>query len=157
MEWNPPYHGVRLKKELDTVSDIINNYQGDVTEEDKVENLRTQGEVEYTSDAPYLITEEEVFSENTNPDDVETLTYYRKDKVLADSFDEIIYDARNVIIGKIDFSLMEGDEEVIYFRNPQTKRDYEVILKNASYEQEVLGADDEQYRNAVKFFDLGDV
>lgn len=124
---------------------------------DENENLRTQGETEYTSDEPYIVEEDEVFTEETNPDDVATLSYYQDDDVLADSYDEIVSE-RSEILGNHILDVLRNSKsgEVVYVRNPITKRDYEVIVVDASYEIDVLGADEEQYKNAVKFFKLGD-
>lgn len=139
--------------------ELVNNYisdedvEEDTDDEEDIENIRTQGEVEYTSDEPYLVDANDVLLADTNPDDVDTLSYYREDDVLVDSFDEIVLE-REVIVGNIELNLIKGP--VVYVRNPQTKRDYEIIIEQGSYEKEVLGADDEQYKNAVKFFKLGD-
>ena len=151
--------------ELDTkrYHNTVENYvskEEDQNESDEtdVENLRTQGETEYTSNEPYLVTEDDVFSSETDADDVVQLSYYEADDVLVDSFDEIIHE-REAIVGSVfkdNFGYGSNDPSVVYVRSPRTGRDYEITLEKGSYEMEVLGADEEQYQNAVKFFKLGD-
>lgn len=156
--------------ELDTTKyhNTVENYISKEEDQDEpeetdveateVENLRTQGETEYTSAEPYLVTEDEVFSPENDPDDVVQLSYYEGDDVLVDSFDEIIHE-RSEIVGTVfkdNFGYGSSDPSVVYVRSPKTGRDYEISLERGSYEIEVLGADDEQYKNAVKFFRLGD-
>lgn len=139
------------KQYHNTVENYISKEEDD--EDEDPENLRTQGEVEYTSTEPYIVPEDEVFIDGNDPGDIETLVYYKKDGVLTDSFDEIV-ESKQEIIGDIALKLVQ--DNTVYIRNPITKRDYEIALVENSYEQEVLGADEEQYQNAVKFFKLGD-
>ena len=124
----------------------------------ELENLRTQGETEYTSDEPYLVTEDDVFSSETDADDVVQLSYYEADDVLVDSYNEIIHQRAEIVgtVFKDNFGYGSNDPSVVYVRSPRTGRDYEITLERGSYEMEVLGADEEQYQNAVKFFKLGD-
>lgn len=148
LKWEPNPLTDNLMDHL--IKDYVSNDIEDDEDEDP-ENLRTQGEIEYTSTEPYIIPEDEVFIDGNDPEDIETLMYYKKDEVLTDSFDEIV-DSQRDIIGDIALRLVQDD--TIYVRNPITKRDYEIVLINDAYEQEILGADDEQYKNAVKFFNL---
>ena len=150
--------GISMASYHARVQDYISKeVEKDTDDEPDIENIRTQGEVEYTSDEPYLVSEDAVFTSETSSDDVETLTYYKDDHVLADSYDDVVIE-KSLVIGTLDkdvLSTMPGGKTV-YVRNPRTKRDYEVIVLDESYEVEVLGADEEQYKNAVKFFKLGD-
>lgn len=147
-----------LDKQKSYIKDYISNEEQDEEDENEdVENLQTQGETEYTSDEPYIVEESDVFTEQTNPDDVETLSFYQTDDVLVDSFDEIIMERSKILGDDVIERLRSGHGgDVVYVRNPITKRDYEVIIESGSYEIDVLGADEEQYQNAVKFFKLSD-
>lgn len=123
-------------------------------EDEDIENLRTQGEVEYTSEEPYLVKEEDVFSLETDVNDIIQLTYYETDDVLVDSLGEIL-EERSVVVCeefKKNFGYGSNDPNVVYVRNPKTKRDYEIVRDPGAYEQEVLGASNEQAINAVKYF-----
>lgn len=131
----------------------ITEYSGKDLDDEDIENLRTQGEVEYTSEEPYLVEEDDVFTVEADPSSVETLTYYKADNVLADSFDEIVTE-RETIVGDLDIGSI--NEDVIYIRSPRTKRDYEIIISQGSFERDILGADEDQYLNAVKYFNLGE-
>lgn len=140
----------------DLYKSATKNYISEEEEDDDdedIENVRTQGEVEYTSEEPYLVEEDDVFTVEADPSSVETLTYYKADNVLADSFDEIVTE-RETIVGDLDIGNI--NEDVIYIRSPRTKRDYEIIISQGSFERDILGADEEQYLNAVKYFNLGE-
>ena len=126
-------------------------------EDEDIENLRTQGDVEYTSEEPYLVTENDVFSD-FGVDDIVQLTYYETDDVLVDSVGEIL-EERSVVVCeefKKNFGYGSNDPNVVYVRNPKTKRDYEIVRDPGAYEQEVLDASDEQAINAVKSFKFGE-
>lgn len=153
--WNDAYINEMAKKiSQDYISDDI---EEDTDDEEEVKSIRAQGDVEYTSDEPYLVSDEEVFNSETNPCDIDELTYYQDDKVLADAFDEIV-ENKELVCGSIYPSILDGAAPgtVLYIRNPITKRDYSIIIVDDAYEKVVLGADDDQYLNAVKYFNLGD-
>lgn len=142
---------------LDDYHKKLKDYFANEEDED-IENLRTQGEVEYTSEEPYLVKEEDVFSLEADVNDIIQLTYYETDDVLVDSLGEIL-EERSVVVCeefKKNFGYGSNDPNVVYVRNPKTKRDYEIVRDPGAYEQEVLGASDEQAINAVKYFKLGD-
>lgn len=122
--------------------------------------LESYGEEEtrtYSPDHPYLVREEDVFKTGMNPNDIEQLTYFMKDDVLIDQFGEIVVN-RSTVVGTefVDnFGYGSNDNTVVYVHNPKTNRDYEITLELGSYEMEVLEADEDQYMNAKKYFNLG--
>lgn len=126
-------------------------------EDEEEDTEEPEGDVEYVSDEPYLVVEEDVFHTGLNPNDIEQLTYYQVDDVLADRFGEIITDRKSIVGTDFvdNFGYGSNDTTVVYVRNPKTKRDYEISLDYGSYEMEVLEADEDQYRNAKKYFNLG--
>ena len=131
-------------------------------EEDKSnedpENLRTQGETEYESDEPYLVTEDVFFSSDEDANEIIQLTFYEDDDVLVDSFGDIVLNREEVVGTEFEenFGFGSSDPNVCYVLNGRTKRRYEIVLERGSYEMEILGATEEQYKNARKFFELGD-
>ena len=82
---------------------------------------------------PYEIEAEEAgYGESLN-----TVTYYTKDEVLAD---DITSEALSIAdtIGVEGLKLrLESNEEAIYIRNEKIGLDYEVLIKDGSYEEEM--------------------
>lgn len=97
---------------------------------------------------PYIISQEE-FMENEPEFEQATLTYYEKGATLADYREDIIEDFDKVI-GE-DFALSFGtgssDENSVHVRNEFLKMDFEVIRSENSYEQDVLGVEENPIKN----------
>ena len=91
-----------------------------------------------TPDAPYILEHDEFFnSEWTSA----TLTYYEEDDVLLDPNDEIIDDVDR-LVGEANlrrFGFGSRDNNVLYVRNENEERDFEIIKVQGSYSTEVFG------------------
>lgn len=146
-----------LEQQMKThVQDYISDDEEDDDEED-IENLRGQDEIDHVSMEPYLITEETYFA-NEGFFDQNQLVYFEEDDVLADNKNEIILE-RDEIVGSDftdNFGYGTNDENIVYIRNEKLKADFEIYRDPGSYEKEVLGATDEQYDEARKFFKLNE-
>lgn len=98
---------------------------------------------------PYIITVDEfedMRKEENQHWGQETVTYYSRDDILTDSHDSPVYNYRN-IVGILDFGHGSGDPSICYTRNEERQCDYEVLLHEEYYQEEVLGAQiDEQMK-----------
>lgn len=101
---------------------------------DKTGVLYDRGEVPKIQ----IISEEEYF-DPAKTYDSEELTYYKQDDVLADEDDNVV-DIEKFIGGD---ALEKFEDGTVYVRNNARKVDYEVIEEDKSYQQYVLGIDDE--------------
>lgn len=97
--------------------------------------------------APYMI-EESSFSEDNTCYDKLTVFYYRKDTTLADEGEEMFDDVRGTI-GDEAMDVFEdehcADVETVYVRNEKLGIDYEVIVLDKSYSEDILGDLDPSY------------
>lgn len=91
---------------------------------------------------PYVISQEE-FMENAPGWQQVTLTYYRGDNALVDEREDMIENREKVIgLECLDlFGQHSSDPNVVHVRNEQLGLDFEVVLHETSYAEEVLGAD----------------
>jgi len=78
-----------------------------------------------------------------------TLTYYEKGATLADFREDIIEDY-DKIIGEefmLSFGTGSSDENSVHVRNEFLKMDFEVVRSENSYEQDVLGVEENPIKN----------
>lgn len=102
-----------------------------------------------TDDAPYVITEEEFFENESNFSQT-SLTYYEGDDVLADEEDKVINEADD-LVGSENFSKFgygSNDRNMLYVRNVPLNAEYEIAKSRGKYTVEVLGLDDD--RNEIR-------
>lgn len=90
---------------------------------------------------PYVLHFDE-FMQNEPDYQQNTLTYYVEDDTLADEKEEIVHDVFDAIgdkeiLGK--FGHGSNDPRTLYIRNPRLDLDFEVVLSEKSYSQDVLG------------------
>jgi hypothetical protein len=97
-------------------------------------------EANRTPEIPYVISYQE-YMENTFEHEQETLTYYAADKVLADAREDAIPNVEAVVGPDALSRFGEGskDPRTVYVRNERTESDYEVVLRDGSFQEEVLG------------------
>jgi hypothetical protein len=95
------------------------------------------------ADEPYVISSDEFMNNEMNFRQ-ETLTYYYGDGVLADNRDEQVEDD-NRLVGEDNlrrFGLWSNDPRVVYVRNERVRIEFEVILSDGNFAQEVMGLGD---------------
>lgn len=109
--------------------DPENNFEFRKDEETGMYNLDT-------SNAPYLITQDEFFKDQELYDKV-TVEYWAEDDVYSDNNDEVIHD-----IG-YDGKNFDLSTSTVFIRNDARRMDYEVIINTGSYYRDVLGYDDD--------------
>lgn len=86
-----------------------------------------------------------------------TLTYFSEDDVLCTELNEVIHNVDELVGSDalVSFGKDSYDDDTVYVRNTQLASDFEIIRKDASYQEEVLGFDDpEVYSKAKKAFGL---
>lgn len=121
-------------------NDEENNYEFKKDEETGVYNLDE-------SNAPYQISQEEFFNDNTLYDKV-TVEYWEEDDVYSDSNDEVIHEIGFDVRNFKDVSLAQAS--TIFVRNDVRKMDYEIIINQGSYYRDVLGYDDDTTEDRPK-------
>lgn len=87
-----------------------------------------------------IISEEEFFNPSVNHEVVE-LAYWALDKTLADDQDEML-DNEESIVGSDwanHFGEAPDDPDVVYVRNHRLKTDFEILRKDESFAEVVLG------------------
>lgn len=87
-----------------------------------------------------IISEEEFFNPSVDHEVVE-LGYWALDKVLADERDEIV-DNEEAMVGSDwveHFGEAPDDTDVVYVRNHRLKTDFEILRKEMSFAEVVLG------------------
>jgi uncharacterized protein YneF (UPF0154 family) len=92
------------------------------------------------ADEPYVISSDEFMNNEMNLRQ-ETLTYYAGDDVLADSRDEQVEDV-NRLVGENNlqrFGQWSNDPRVVYVRNERVRIEFEIILSEGNFSEEVLG------------------
>lgn len=96
-----------------------------------------------TPDAPYVISREEFFEEETDNDQL-TVTFFQGDHVVIDQ-QEIVIDDVDAVLGDDNLTRFgqrnsgSGDPNVMYIRNEKLTADFEVILDHEIYEEKILG------------------
>jgi len=95
-----------------------------------------------TPERPYVIHQDEFVSceSNFNQD---TLTYYERDDIMADSDDTPLYDYKK-LMGDLLFGHGTNDPNVVYIRNEKLELEWEVLLHTGSFAEEVLGVEIER-------------
>jgi hypothetical protein len=92
---------------------------------------------------PYIISQEE-FLLNEPDFQQSTLTYYEKDRTLADEREDVI--ERSTEIVGVDsftnFGAGSDDENVVHVRNERLRMDFEIVRSPGAFAQEVLGEDE---------------
>lgn len=92
-----------------------------------------------TEEAPYIITDEEYFSNEKDYDQI-ALTYYEGDDVVADGSD-IPMDDVSGILGdhNLRFGYGSKDHNMVYIRNDQKEAEYEIVRSGGKFAEEVMG------------------
>ena len=125
-----------LVRQTETYRDMTRDYTsyyGNPNDIFEAEAVEREHPTESRFRPPYEIEAEEAgYGESLN-----TVTYYMKDEVLAD---DITSEALSIAdtIGVEGLKLrLESDEEAVYIRNEKIGLDYEVLIKDGSYEEEM--------------------
>jgi len=89
---------------------------------------------------PYVISVEMYMANDENYDQI-CLTYYQGDNTLVDDADKIIDDVNETINRDSlnRFGEDSGDPNTVYVRNEQREADYEIILDERRFGQDILG------------------
>lgn len=88
-------------------------------------------------DGPYVI-HKDVFLENETEYQQETLTYYEGDDIMADQQDTPIYGYAG-LTGDLKWGHGSEDPRVVYIRNDQIRREWEILRHSGRFEFEVEG------------------
>jgi hypothetical protein len=88
---------------------------------------------------PYVIHQDE-FVTNESGFHQDTLTYYERDDIMADSDDTPLYDYKK-LMGDLLFGHGTTDPNVVYIRNEKLELEWEVLLHTGSFSEEVLGVE----------------
>lgn len=105
--------------------------------------------------APYTIHQDEYISDEMGFHQ-ETVTYYQGDDILADVEDHPIYNYAG-LMGELRFGHGSKDPGTVYIRNETLHIEWEVLLHQGSFEQEVIGlqmegeAEDDLQHSVQKF------
>lgn len=128
------------KVEEATVNEVIHNVFGStrkVSEEAEAfaEEVRNR-----TEEAPYVISDEEYFQNDTDYQQV-SLTYYAGDDVLTDDRDDIIEDPDELVGGNnlVRFGDWSNDPNIVYVRSDVKEMEFEITRSQGKYSEEVAG------------------
>jgi len=90
----------------------------------------------------YVLHEDEFFQDERGYTQ-DTLMYYSGDYTLVDPHDRPIYNTTEVLGTDFmnEFGKGTNQEDVLYIRNETLKAEYEVVLVNGTYAEEILGVD----------------
>lgn len=108
-------------------------------------------------DDVYVLHEAEYFAKEMEDYDQTTLFWYNGDKILTDSNEVIIYNVTD-IIGEFAFGHGSKDPNKFFVRNDRMRSEYEVLLIDGTYENEVLNrfvesaADDEDLKHSMRMY-----
>jgi hypothetical protein len=108
-----------------------------------------------TKEEPYIIHEEEYIADEMNFHQ-DTLTYYAGDDIMADSDDTPIYNYQG-LMGELKFGHGSTSPDVVYIRNEGLHIEWEIVLHQGSFSEEVLGlemetnAEEELHHSVLKF------
>lgn len=91
---------------------------------------------------PYIISYDEYDLEEMGYRQ-DTVTYYAKDGMMADSTDTPLYNYSD-LMGHLRFGHGSNDPNVVYIRNEKLHMEWEVLLHTSSFAEEVLGQQMEQ-------------
>lgn len=101
-----------------------------------------------TSSDPYIIHKDEFWANELDYSQ-STLTYYAGDDIMADEEDAPVYNYLKVT-GPLKFGHGSGDPHVFHVRNDKNRAEYEILLHESLYSEEVLGLeieDNQRVRN----------
>jgi hypothetical protein len=91
-------------------------------------------------DSGVEVIEKQPFIDGDSGFDQTTVTYFVGDDMLANDHDQVIsLEARELFLGSDIFNLLKADpearggEDVVYVRNSQRKREFEIIVNSDSY------------------------
>lgn len=126
-----------ILEEVAGVSIFLNNDRSIIEDDgfDYDEEMKTRN-----SDNPYIIHENE-FLESVENYAQSSLTYYAGDDTLSDERDQVI-PASDDIVGDENlhrFGHGSTDPRIVYIRNENLSTDFEVLLSDGKYANEVLG------------------
>lgn len=86
------------------------------------------------------VIDEDIFRQELNNRDCETITYYQEDGILTDSQQEVIHDQFGVLGNDVMGMICDTQEDFIYIDNEPDDTLYEVIVEHSlSYYRDVLG------------------
>jgi hypothetical protein len=88
-------------------------------------------------EAPYILHQDEYLNDQSGYVQ-KVLTYYAGDDILTDESDTPIYN-HHEIVGELVFGHGSNDSRVVYVRNEMHRGEYEILLDNGHYAQEILG------------------
>lgn len=136
----PADEAVRNKVEEATVNEVVHNVFGStrkISEEAEAfaEEVRNR-----TEEAPYVISDEEYFQNDTDYQQV-SLTYYAGDDVLTDDRDDIIEDPDELVGSNnlVRFGDWSNDPNVVYVRSDTKEMEFEITRSQGKYSEEVAG------------------
>ena len=92
-------------------------------------------------DKPYIISPDE-FGNSDNYTQI-SLTYYAKDRVLADDEDEIVEEVDDTVGDDFADHFGDYEDDSVFVRNDRLRCDFEILKDNRSY-REVTGMEPEQ-------------
>lgn len=107
------------------------------------------------SNEPYIIHQDEYIADEMGFHQ-ETLTYYQGDDIMADVSDNPIYNYQG-LMGELKFGHGSKDPGVVYIRNEVLHMEWEILLHQGLFEQEVMGLKmegevEEDLRHSVQKF-----
>lgn len=111
------------------------------TESDQEVIVKNIFQTERDPNKPYLISEEE-FNQNDGEFNQINLMYYQKDDVLTDLHEDVVENAKETIGPdfKVNFGY-KAEENYVHVRNEKLQLDFEIVLHEGSYLEDVLGMD----------------
>lgn len=112
---------------------------GDSGDDPGLEEQASLPELRYGDSVIYVISLEE-FQEEQETYEKTTLTWYQKDGVLIDEDDTPIRDVNRTVgmYFKDHFGYKSEDPHIVYVRNNRLQHDFEIVLKEGAYVDEVL-------------------
>lgn len=144
------------RQEMEALTEIIvvketedEPYLGEIEEPEEIHNVfATSGDDwDYEEEKkirtpvlPYIIHQDEYLRDEEGFEQC-TLTYYEGDQILANEEDVPLYD--QAVVGDLRFGHGSNDNNVVYVRNVELKKEYEILRHSGHFSQEVEGLEQE--------------
>jgi hypothetical protein len=91
-----------------------------------------------SKDKPYILHVDE-FIENESGYNQDTITYFAGDDIMCDSDDTPMYDYVE-LMGELRFGHGSRESHIVYIRNDKLGIEWEILLHDGKYHEEILGA-----------------
>lgn len=136
--------------EVEVVAEVRSIFVGNLSHWDDEAELAARNPEE-----PYVLTLQEFMADESSYRQ-STVTYYAGDDIMADESDTPIYGYAK-LMGELKFGHGSNDRNVCYIRNDVAHQEWEVLLHQGRFEEEILGesVEKEIEKHELKHYAVG--